>query len=93
MSTDGDGINAYFHCLIFYEQFTLYDIKKDFDFEATSAAEKRRHKSRHVSSAHNSPMSKSSDLYKSARKMYGTEPQEQNLACQLRSNNQIKKLN
>ena len=47
MSTDGDGINAYFHCLIFYEQFSLYDIKKDFDFEAPTAAEKlRRQKSR-----------------------------------------------
>jgi hypothetical protein len=23
MSTDGDGINAYFHCLIFHEQFSM----------------------------------------------------------------------
>lgn len=34
MSTDENGINAYFHCLIFYEQFSMDDIKFDFDPEA-----------------------------------------------------------
>ena len=27
MSTDSDGYNAYFHCLLFFEQFTNEDIK------------------------------------------------------------------
>ena len=31
MSTDPEGVNAYFHCLIFYEQFSQYEIKHDFD--------------------------------------------------------------
>jgi len=31
MSTDGEGSNSYFHCLVFYEQFTQHDIKHDFD--------------------------------------------------------------
>ena len=31
MSTDSDGHNAYFHCLLFFEQFTNDDIKNDFD--------------------------------------------------------------
>jgi hypothetical protein len=34
MSTDENGINAYFHCLIFHEQFSMDDIKFDFDPEA-----------------------------------------------------------
>jgi len=31
MSTDCDGHNAYFHCLVFFEYFTNEDIKNDFD--------------------------------------------------------------
>lgn len=33
MSTDAEGSNSYFHCLIFYEQFTRHDIKVDFDHQ------------------------------------------------------------
>lgn len=38
MSTDENGVNAYFHCLIFHEQFSLEDIQTDFD---TIAAQHR----------------------------------------------------
>lgn len=31
MATDSDGFTSYFHCLIFYEQFTKDEIKNDFD--------------------------------------------------------------
>ena len=31
MSTDAEGSNSYFHCLLFYEQFTRHDIQVDFD--------------------------------------------------------------
>ena len=33
MSTDGEGTNSYYHCLVFYEQFTQHDIQYDFDQE------------------------------------------------------------
>lgn len=42
MSTDGDGVNAYFHCLIFYEQFSLYEIKNDFDPVTAQCADRKR---------------------------------------------------
>ena len=29
MSTDGDGVNSYFHCLIFHEQISKYDVLKE----------------------------------------------------------------
>lgn len=31
MSTDAAGINCYYHCMIFYEQFSMNDIMHDFD--------------------------------------------------------------
>ncbi len=96
MSTDGDGINAYFHCLIFYEQFSLYDIKKDFDVEATTAAEKqRRQMSARYSTQIQSPISKSTDLTKSARskEMVQIQPQEECLSNQLRMHCKGNKIN
>lgn len=33
MSTDKDGQNAFFHCLIFYEKFSAVDLRTDFDPE------------------------------------------------------------
>lgn len=29
MCTDGEGINSFFHCLIYYEQFSKFDIMHD----------------------------------------------------------------
>jgi hypothetical protein len=42
MSTDCDGINAYFHCLVFYEQISS-DLQKDFD-KATAESRQQRQK-------------------------------------------------
>ena len=42
MCTDGDGINSYFHCLIYWEKFTLYDIKNDFDELATNCSSRKK---------------------------------------------------
>lgn len=96
MSTDGDGINAYFHCLIFYEQFSLYDIKQDFDFEATTAAEKlRRQNSARMSTQLHSPVSKSTDVNRSQRskEMVQIQPQEECLSNHLRMHNKGNKMN
>lgn len=41
MSTDGNGINCYFHSLIYWEQFTLHDIKKDYDVDLIDFGKKR----------------------------------------------------
>lgn len=41
MSTDGNGINCYFHSLIYWEQFTLHDIKKDYDVDLVNFGKKR----------------------------------------------------
>lgn len=60
MSTDGDGVNAYFHCLIFFEQFSLYEIKNDFDHVTAKHTAERRRRLRNrnasrVSLSHNTP--------------------------------------
>ena len=41
MSTDENGSNSYFHCLIFYEFFTQSDIISDFDIAAAKHREDR----------------------------------------------------
>ena len=31
MATDGEGVNTYFHCLIYYELFNKFDVLHDDD--------------------------------------------------------------
>ena len=42
MTTDQDGYNSYFHCLIYYERFTKELI--NYDFDANTAFEKEWNK-------------------------------------------------
>ena len=40
MSTDSDGFNSFFHCLIFYEEINEAEIEMDFD-KVTNMLKKR----------------------------------------------------
>lgn len=44
MCTDSEGINSYFHCLIFYEQFSKFAILHDDDPKIDELVERLKKK-------------------------------------------------
>jgi hypothetical protein len=41
MCTDSEGINSYFHCLIYYEQFSKFQVLHDDDSELAERLKKK----------------------------------------------------